>query len=130
MKKLEELVCSWQQGKRLVELNIDAESIFKWVHPYQLYSYTPNKRNYILVESYKTAGRNSYPAYTLEELLQLLPNDYILGRCADQWFCMSDDFISEPSIYDTTATEACFNALVVVHTFRSEGINKNEDRVI
>lgn len=118
MKKLEKLVCPWQQGKRLVELDINAESIFKWVHPYQLYKYIENKRKYILVESYKIANRCAYPAYTVEELLQLLPEEYILGRLRDRWYC-KEDYDSFSSItFETTAIDACFNALAMC-TLRS-----------
>jgi hypothetical protein len=115
MKGLEESVCSWQQGKRLVELNINAESLFKWVHPYQLCKFIENKRKYILVESYKIANRCAYPAYTLEELLQLLPEEYILGRLGNRWFCESesDCFITADLLYEPTAIKACFDALVM-----------------
>lgn len=127
MKKIEETVCSWRQGKQLMELNINAESVFKWVHPDQLYKYLENTRKYVVVESYRIANRRAYPAYTLEELLQLLPEGCILGRLGDRWFCesKSDCFTNADLIYKPTAIEACFNALVI-YTLRSVRMKKND----
>ena len=122
MKQLEELVCSWQQGKRLVELDINTESIFKWVHPYQLYKYIENKRKYVLVESYKTANRSAYPAYTLEELLQLLPDKYILSRFQDMWYCTNACDMFATIIYEAIAIKACFDALVM---YILKGVNRD-----
>jgi hypothetical protein len=130
MKKLEELVCSWQQGKRLVELNINAESLFKWVHPYQPYKFTENKRKYILVESYRIANRSAYPAYSIEELLNQLPDEYILGRIDNEWYCKSFSESWSDVMYYAHPILACVYAAIFiaeVKTCKAEE-NKTEEK--
>ena len=114
MIPLESQLCPLRLSKQIVELGGNTDSWFKWVY------ITPEKSIekkalYILRERYKTQGRITCPAYTLEEILRLLPEDSILGRIETKWYCkaFSSDSWSDIKYYNS-ATEACAHAYIRV----------------
>ena len=51
-----------------------------------------------------------YSRYTAIDILQLLPEEYILGKSHDWWFCKDSTDSWSDIVYYKTAKEACSNA--------------------
>lgn len=88
MGSLEEQLCPWKLSKEIVALGGNRSSYFKWVHPWSSVMYKENKRKYVICEWFQVARRNTYPAYSIVEILSHIPN-YILGHdnldVSDAW---------------------------------------------
>jgi hypothetical protein len=84
-----EMACPLELSRKLVYLGFSDESVYKWVHPWQKRLFKENKTRYIIVDSFAVSNRKSYPAYSIEEILNLLPDEYILGRINNGWYCKS-----------------------------------------
>jgi len=102
-----EEVCPWELSKRLVNLGFSTNSFYKWVHPWQNELFKENKRRFIVVDSLAVSSRVNYPAYTIEEILENLPEGYILGRVGNKWYCKYFFDGRGDIIYHTSPILAC-----------------------
>ena len=82
------------------------------------------KEQEITLERYKRSGCDSsveeyvkkvldkkveYSRYTAIDILQLLPEEYILGKSHDWWYCKDSTDSWDDIVYYKTAEEACAN---------------------
>jgi hypothetical protein len=107
-----EQTCPWELSKRLVNLGFSEESLYKWVHPYQSDLWKEDKSRYIIVDRISALDRKGYPAYGIGEILQNLPEEYILGRMRDEWCCKSFSDGWDDVIYYGSPILACVYAAI------------------
>ena len=121
-----ELACPWELSRRLVRLGFSSDSVYVWVHPYQCFNYKENKSRYVIVDRLAALHREGYPAYSIEEILTNLPEEYVLGRIKDQWYCkpLTDNF--SDVIYYEKPILACVYAAIFMLEQKVRSIEKAE----
>jgi hypothetical protein len=92
MINIENYVCTLDQSKKLKELGIEKDSLHSWVHEPRLLYVISN--NYEKITDPRVI---SYPAFTSQELLEL-----ILMRIDSKKYAVCGDKIGEPAYYDYT----------------------------
>ena len=124
-----EIACPWELSKRLVNLGFSSNSAYKWVHPWQDSYRIENKTRYIIVDRIAVLSRKNYPAYSIEEILHNLPEDYILGRMGDRWYCKSfSETFSDVVYYDTPILACAYTAIYWLE--QKGGLRNTEDRKV
>ena len=113
MMRSEQQLCPWGLSKKLIALGFKSQSVHVWVHPWVSKRFIEDKRKCILIEWYNIGNRGYYPAYTVTEIMNELPDEYILGKSDNNnWYCKSSlDGWSDINYYKT-AILACANALI------------------
>ena len=114
-----EQTCPWELSRRLVRLGFSSDSFYRWVHPYQSSICIEDKSRYILVDRISALKRNGFPAYSISEILQNLPEEYILGRMGDEWYCKSFSEGWDATIYYLYPILAC--AYAAIHMLEQKG---------
>lgn len=112
MITLEDQLCPWKLSKQIVELGGNADSYFNWDYP--LAGRMIDTHNYVIVEYYHTWSHNHYPAYTLEEILTVLPRDCIFRRAEEGWYCNLYLESYANTAYYKKPVEACAQAYIRV----------------
>ena len=123
-----EPACPWELSRRLIRLGFRRDSVYKWVHPFQdaLY-YKENKTRYIIADRLTALHRESYPAYSVGEILQNLPEEYILGRMGDQWYCKPfSDGWSDVIYYEYPILACVYAAIFMLE--QKEEYNKEDSK--
>lgn len=118
-----EMACPWELSRKLVDLGFNNESVYKWVHPWQSGIYKEDKTRYIIVDRFSVLDRKSYPAYSIEEILNQLPDEYILGRINDEWYCKSfSESFSDVMYYARPILACAYTAIFIaeVKTCKAE----------
>ena len=109
MIKLEDQLCSCELSKQIASLGGDIDTYFKWVH-----ERSESKLQYAVTAYYNAYSRYCYPAFSLTELLQALPESYIIGKINERWYCKDYSDTYADVIYYKTAVEACAEAYIKV----------------
>jgi hypothetical protein len=104
---LESQICPWKLSREIMELGGDADSYFKWVHPWSRLMYRENKRRYVLCEWFHMARRKGYPAYTITELSFHISDNIIGFHNWNGWYCKYEEDSQANTIYYATLIEAC-----------------------
>jgi hypothetical protein len=108
------MACPWELSRKLVYLGFSDESVYKWVHPWQSGLCKEDKIRYIIVDKFSVLDRTCYPAYSIEEILNLLPDEYILGRTNNEWYCKSfSESFSDVMYYAHPILACAYTAIFV-----------------
>ena len=110
MITLEDQLCPWKLSKQIVELGGNSDSYFKWAY---LQGDKIEKRSkYIIIGWFDWEHRPIYPAFTSNEILQYLPEGYILGCYCDKWYCKYSMGEWANMLYYDSVIEACAHAYI------------------
>lgn len=106
--RLEDQVCSFDSSKRLKELGVKQDSLFYWTFDN---GYTVTKSQVSLF------GQPIYSAYTVAELLNMLPNDTELSRRQSNYYiCNSNIGSGQQWVHcrqdHDNAVESCARMLI------------------
>ena len=139
--KLENQVCSLELAKKLKELGVSQESLWMWVK----WEFWEKSRIILsdLEKSFNTAclsgkREDSYAAFTVAELGELLPYDFSTHKCIGHppaWECSNDEleWHSNPKkgIYREamhSKTEADTRAKMLIYLIENKLINVNTEK--